>query len=139
MLAMATGRPLWGQTTIIASPSWPRTTLRHRMTGTGVSGVFASASGSTSYQLTDFSIASLIFFGSSGSSLLGGCAPRVAGTATDATRQHSTTPARVRSALAALIAAPPWTAFDLVTPLDRERSRSAGRSLAAILPGRRAV
>src|SRR5207248_700781 len=39
-------------------------------------------------------------------------------------------------ALAALIAAPPWTAFDLGSPLDRARGRSAGGSLAALLPGR---
>ena len=29
---MATGRPLWGQTTMIASPFWPRITLRQRRT-----------------------------------------------------------------------------------------------------------
>src|SRR4051794_38467341 len=77
MLATATGRPLCGQTTIMASPSWPRATFRQRMTGTGVSGA-APSSGSTSYQRTDCSISSLSFAASCVSGLAGGCAPDAA-------------------------------------------------------------
>src|SRR5579872_3756871 len=97
MLAMASGRPLCTQTTIIASiigsPGCSLGTFRQRITRSARSGDLALASGSTSYQSTDFSIRSLSFF-------LASSAPTASGASSARTCHATFTPISIRANVA---------------------------------------